>query len=702
MLADTGAIASLVDKRVLKRLGRASEPLRPYTGSLNSGSGHEIRVSGVIDLPVTLGTLERTLPFVVADYLFVDAILGTGSLRAFRVVIDLEEQKMTLKGTGDVIPLGATRVEETYAASVNSSVRLEPGRQALVRSSVRGTVRSHSVVLVEGVPRSDESLRIARTLCTVADGTVLVEVCNACTEEIEIKSGAYVAAVTIVPKSAFTANVPRRDGTSRDISAVLSVINGNASAKVGTVEAEMAGAMDITGEDDFEVDFQDSSLGAEQRRLFAEMLKGMRDLFVETSTKPGRTELLKFSIDTGTHLPIKQPPYRVSKAEGDVMESEIQEYLDLGLIRPSTSPWASPVLMIRKPDGGIRFCIDYRRLNAVTVKDSYPMPLIDDILDVLGNAKLFSAMDIASGYWNVPMDPGSVEKTAFTSKFGLYEWLVMPFGLCNAVPAFKLFMENVLVDLKWRTYLVYLDDCVVFSDDFPTHLIRVRQVLERFSAAGFKLKMKKCHWGRDQVAFLGHIVTRTGILPNPEKAKAVMNIERPHDFHTVRAFLGLTSYFRRYIPGFAAIAAPLERLKQKGVAFCWNDDCEVAFRQLQRALVKPPILVYPNFKKRFKLYVDSSHLAVGACLMQEVDKRDRAIAYASKMLVGSQRNWANKTSGTTEIECWGVVWATRKFRCSLDHAEFDLLTDHQALTWIFGENTRTSNAKLARWAMELS
>ncbi|KAG2804969.1 hypothetical protein PC112_g18477 [Phytophthora cactorum] len=192
MLADTGAIASLVDKRVLKRLGRASEPLRPYTGSLNSVSGHAIRVSGVVDLPVTLGTLERTLPFVVADHFFIDAILGTDSLRAFR----------------------ATKVKETYAALVNSSVCLEPGRQAL-------------------------------------EGTWDVEVCNASTEEIAIKAGAYVAAVTIVPKSAFTANVPRRDGTSRDISAVLSAINGNASAKVGTVEAEIAGAMDNAGEDDF-------------------------------------------------------------------------------------------------------------------------------------------------------------------------------------------------------------------------------------------------------------------------------------------------------------------------------------------------------------------------------------------------------------------------------------------------------------------
>ncbi|OWZ11763.1 hypothetical protein PHMEG_00015167 [Phytophthora megakarya] len=189
------------------------------------------------------------------------------------------------------------------------------------------------------------------------------------------------------------------------------------------------------------------------------MLREFSDLFVETSKRPGRTDLLKFKIDTGTHAPIKSQPYRVSKVEGDVMEAEVGQYLDLGLIKPSVSPRASPVLMIRKPDGGVRFCIDYSKLIAVTIKDSHPMPLIDDILDVLGKANLFSTMDIASGYWNVPMDPVSIEKTAFTSKFGLYEWLVMPFGLCNAVPAFERLIENVLVDLKWRTCLVYLDVC---------------------------------------------------------------------------------------------------------------------------------------------------------------------------------------------------------------------------------------------------
>ncbi|GMF28614.1 unnamed protein product [Phytophthora fragariaefolia] len=674
-----------------------------------SVEGYEATSVGFIDsLPAELlintGAIaslvdSRLRTFAVVDRLHVHALLGTDALKAFRAVIDMEENVMMLKETGETIRLGTPRVEEMYVSRTNSTVRLCPGGQALVVANLMGTTPENSTVLIEGLPELDPLLKIARSLCSIQNGQTIVEVCNASEEDLVIQKGTALAAATIVPKSAFlpTQQAYQSGSGTRGVDSVIS-----SAAKESNPSREKMPGLKEAYRAEMEADFTDSKLGGEQQELLRSLLGDFRDMFVESSLKPGRTDLLKFSIDTGTHPPIKQRPYRVSNAEGDVMEAEIDQYLELGLVRPSTSPWASPVLMIRKPDGGIRFCIDYRRLNAVTIKDCYPMPLIDDILDVLKGAKLYSTMDIASGYWNVPMDPDSVEKTAFTCKYGLFEWLVMPFGLCNAVPAFERLMENVLVDLKWRTCLVYLDDCVVFSSDFPTHLVRLRQVLERFRNAGFRLKMKKCRWGRDQVAFLGHIVTPTGILPNPEKVKAVMNVARPHDLHTVRAFLGLTSYFRRYIPGYAAISAPIERLKMKGTEFVWNADCEAAFLQLKRRLVEPPILVYPDFSQRFKLYVDSSRLAVGACLMQTVDGRERVIAYASKILVGSEKNWIYKTDGTSEIECWGIVWATRKFRCYLDRTEFDLYTYHKALTWVFNENNRTTNAKLARWAMELS
>ncbi|KAE8987554.1 hypothetical protein PR001_g22292 [Phytophthora rubi] len=465
ILADTGATLSLVDKLVLKRLGRARETLRPYEGLVRSSSGHKLRIRGWITLPVRLGSLAANLNLLVAEQLNCDAILGVDALAVFGAVIDVEERTKTLKVIGDV------------------------GDKA--------------TVLVEGSLGLPPTLCVARTLCTVHKGQVIVEVCNASTDENWIRKGTVAAATSVIPESAFTPVEPpaKRPALTKSVSGDLK--EGVAAETVKTMSegrpdrpAEIVEAPkpEIPPDKGMEADFSDSALSDEQKSLFQDELNGFCDMFVGSSKKPGRAELLKFEIDTGDSKPIKQQPYRVSGAEGEVMEAEVDQYLEMGFIRPSHSPWASPVLMIRKPDGGIRFCIDYRKLNAVTVKDWYPMPLIDDILDMLGGAKLFSTMDIASGYWNVPMHEDSVAKTAFTCKYGLYEWLVMPFGLCNAVPAFERLVETVLVDLKWRVCLVYVDDCVVFCDDFPSHLFRVRQVLTRFREAGFKLKMMKCHW----------------------------------------------------------------------------------------------------------------------------------------------------------------------------------------------------------------
>ncbi|KAE8988352.1 hypothetical protein PR003_g23460, partial [Phytophthora rubi] len=507
MLADTGATLSLVDRRVLKRLGRASEPLEPYERLVRSSSGHKLRIRGWISLAFRLGTVEVSLSVLVADRLHVDAILGVDALGAFGAVIDVADRTLTLKSSGEVLSLGFTMVQESYMTAMATSVRLPPLGQALVTTRVVGTIGDKSIVLVEGSLGLPPTLCVARSLGTVEDGQVIVEVCNASTDEYWIRKGTVIASTSVIPESTFESATVEQKGTvpaDDQEPGVERAASVSEARKADDGEKMKASKPDVPPDkaEGMEADFSESKLSPEQKELFQAELNGFRNMFVDSSKEPGRTDLLQFEIDTGNSSPIKQPPYRVSLAEGEVMEAEVQQYLELNLIRPSNSPWASPVLMIRKPDGGIRFCIDDRKLNAVTVKDCYPMPLIDDILNVLGDAQLFSTMDIASGYWNVPMHPDSVSKTAFTCKYGLYEWLVMPFGLCNAVPAFERLMETVLVDLKWRICLVYLDDCVIFSKDFPTHLVRVRQVLTRFQQAGFKLKMKKCHWGRSQVAFL--------------------------------------------------------------------------------------------------------------------------------------------------------------------------------------------------------
>ncbi|OWZ06653.1 hypothetical protein PHMEG_00021062, partial [Phytophthora megakarya] len=435
VLIDAGAVASLIDARVLMRIGRADTPLRPCDNSLNVVTGHKVGDKVIIDLPLRLGSLEMTRPFVVVNRLHVDAILGTDTLKAFRAVIDLDANTLTLKSTCEVFGLGSHRVEETHSSRISSTVRVQPGGQAIVVTDVIGNVPESTTVLVKGSPELDATIMVARTLCTVQSGKLLVEVCNSSTEDVLIRKG-----TTYEQKPASEAPTDPRH-TLYPVSDVIDSVLSSTSADTTLHDSQMP-VLEKVLATELDVDFEGSKLSPDQQRLLRALLEQFRDMFVETSMTPGRTNLLEFSIDTGASQPIKQRPYRVSKVEGDVMEAELQQYLDLGHIRPSTSPWASPVLMIRKPDGGIRFCIDYRRLNAVAVKDCYPMPLIDDILDVLGNAKLFSTMDIASGYWNVPMEKDSIEKTAFMCKYGLYEWLVMPFGLCNAVPAFERLMEN--------------------------------------------------------------------------------------------------------------------------------------------------------------------------------------------------------------------------------------------------------------------
>ncbi|GMG15135.1 unnamed protein product [Phytophthora fragariaefolia] len=346
---DSGAVASLIDARVLKRLGFSNAPIRPYTRSRKDFSVSDLRIKGEIELSLRLGILTKLRTFVVVDRLHVRAILGTDALKAFRTVIDLDENVLALKDSGEVFPLEPPRVEEMYATRVASAIRLCPGGLALILADVMGKASDETTVLIEGLPELDPNVKIARTLRTVRD--------------VPESASDSMTGGKSVPERDLGSRAERSNGDSAWGNAVLSAVT-----KMTAPSRDPMPGLDEARKADLDVDFRTLSLMA------------------------------KFSIDTGTHAPVKQRPYRVSQAEGDVMEAEMQQYLELGLTRLSTGPWASQVLMIRKSDGGIRFCIDYRRLNAVTIKDCYPLSRIDGILDVLAGAKLFSTIDIASGY----------------------------------------------------------------------------------------------------------------------------------------------------------------------------------------------------------------------------------------------------------------------------------------------------------------
>ena len=414
-----------------------------------------------------------------------------------------------------------------------------------------------------------------------------------------------------------------------------------------------------------------------QQQQLNELFKEFQDVFSQGDDDLGNTPLLEHGIETHGP-PLRQPYWRQSPAVHREEMAQVQQMLSSNVIRPSNSPWASPVVMVRKKDGSLRFCVDFRQLNAATVKDPHPLPRINDLLDALHGAKWFSTLDLKSGYWQVPISKQDKAKTAFRISSGqLFEFSQVPFGLCNAPATFSRLMDRVLASLHWETCLFYLDDIIVFSSIWEEHLARLREVFERLRHAKLKLGAAKCTFAAKEVSYLGHRVTEEGLLPDPSLLGAIRDIPPPKTATEVRSFLGLAGYYQRYVKGFATIAAPLHALTRKDAVFHWSEDCQTAFDQLKTRLTTSPVTAFPDFSQEFRLYTDASTAGLGAILAQVRDGKERIICCATRAL-----NKAEKSYPATKLECLAIVWAVAKFRPYLMTMPFEVFTDHYALQWL--------------------
>lgn len=394
--------------------------------------------------------------------------------------------------------------------------------------------------------------------------------------------------------------------------------------------------------------------------------------------------------------PIRLKPYRQALTKRRIVEDEIEKLLKAGIIRPSQSPWGSPITLVPKKSGETRFCIDYRKVNSITIRDAYPIPLIQEIFDSLGGSKYFTTLDLRSGYWQVDVDEESIPKTAFTCHKGAFEFVRLPMGLKNSASQFQRVMNAVLSKFIGHNCLVYIDDIIVYSKTKTEHNKHVREILDCINEAGLTLKLSKCEFGKTSVNLLGYVVSDEGVQPQDEKVEAIRNVPAPKTVKEIRSFLGLTGYYRQCIDSYASISEPLVRLTKKNEPFIFGEEQSTAFQRLKEALCSETIMAYPQVDKPYNLYTDASNHAIGAILVQkDANGVERVIQYVSKQLTEPQKSWS-----AIEREAFALVFALRKLRPYLQGAEFTVYTDHKPLKSLFCSEIK--NTKIQRWASQIS
>ena len=433
-----------------------------------------------------------------------------------------------------------------------------------------------------------------------------------------------------------------------------------------------------------------SELNDEQRSKVRALLTQHRTIISTGEHDIGRTHLVEHRIDTGEHRPIRQPLRRHPFQHLEWIDDEVAKMQEHGIVEPAASPWASNVVLVKKKDGSLRFCIDYRRLNSVTYKDSYPLPLIDNCLNALSGSSWYTTLDLRSGYYNIPIAEEDRDKSAFVTRRGCFRFTVMPFGLTCAPSVFQRLMDIVLCGLSYLTCLVYLDDVIIFGRSFDEQLERLGEVFGRFRKANLKLKPSKCLLCQRSVEFLGHVVSEDGIAMQDEKISAIRDWPLCKNLTEVRAFMGLSGYYRRFVKDFSLVASPLYDLMKKGVEFVWTKECQEAFDELKRRLVTGPVLALPTNEGLYVLDKDASDFGLGAVLSQQQPEGERVIAYASRTMSKAEQKYE-----TTRKELLAVVNGLKRFRQYLFGRHFVIRVDHAALSWL--RRTAEPMPQLARW-----
>ena len=695
-LIDTGSMVTTIAESFWRQR-LTGTPLRPLNDLLRveGASGHAVQYLGYVEVCIhfekgVAGDEQGhvVLALVVADTRYnaaVPVIVGTNVIRqCHRQGQDQHGDKFWTTVRVDSAWERAysqhQRVRSSKVKAVlvgKKNLRLSPGESAIVKGRVPSRWKSALAERLPGSPVTLDPLFVRPRKCRNRSSTFLLEVQNQTSDPIVVASGSHICTLEHV------AQVDLVDGDEKTPAFDLGIASSN----------------------------------PHQATLAKRKLEEWEKVFAREGPEIGCSDHTLHKIPQTENTPFKLRNTPVPPAMYEEVRQHLKDMQVCGAIRPSQSPYSSPVVLVRKRDGSLRFCIDFRKINSRTPSDSYPMPRIEETLDALQGSRWFSTLDLKSGYWQVPVAEEDKHKTAFSvGSLGFWECNRMPFGLKNAGATFQRMMEECLGELQPSKCLVYLDDVIVHATTFEQHLENLDMVFQKLHQYGLKLKPSKCSFFKDRLQYLGHVVSAYGVETDPEKTEALRTWPVPKNTKELHTFLGVTGYYRRFVKDYAKITRPLQRLmvghghtgkrRKKGMKggnkkpteaapWIWTEECQEAFNAVIERLTNPPVLAYPDYSLPFILHTDASLHGLGAALYQEHSGVEHPVAYASRTLSQSERNYP-----AHKLEFLALKWAvTDKFKHHLYGQKFLVRTDNNPLCYVL--TTAKLDATGHRWLAAL-
>ncbi len=706
MLIDTGSDSTIMSKETFDRLPKDKRPkLTPTDMRIRVANKGQLKIYGRCLVRLQIGTATLECTATIAD-IHAQAILGMDVMTAKNCTVNCGAYTMTING--HEVALRSKRQVRRLPITTSADTVVPPLSQAIITCKINSREVDRNILVEPIIGEEEPMVRVGRSLNSPSDGVVAILVLNPADTPVILTKGERVAmAEPVLSIDAIDSETELMSLTQ--LEEHNSKARDNEFEKGGTAFYKMPPstgdkmhgnfseliAPEISSKREIEALTENLPLIPEQVKRVKSLLGRYEHLFSGELKPLGQTDLVEHGIETGSTGPIRQSPRRIHPKRAKQCSETIKDLEKRGFIEESNSPWSSPVVLVKKKDGTIRFCVDYRQLNACTKKDAHPLPKIDESFDSMAGSHYFCSLDLASGYYQVPMKEEDKAKTAFCARDGLYQFKVMPFGLCNAPATFERLMESVLRGLLWERCLVYIDDIICFGKTFKDTLGSLEMIFQRIEKAGLTLKAKKCNLFKRELKYLGFIISGQGVKCDPDKLETLNNWAKPRSVNDIRAFMGFVNYHRRFLQNLAHLSAPLVELTRKNVPFQWEKAQEDAFQTIKSMMTESGVLAHPVTEGEFILDTDASAFGIGGALSQLQKGIEVPIAFASQTLSGTERNYC-----TTKRELLAVVRMIEKFKHYLWGVKFTIRTDHASLLWLI--NFRDPQGMIARWIVRLA